>query len=300
MSNAHGDKLIALLENEALPARDISRVNEALGKYREWRANLATIAGGPNDPLVCNKMVHLLNEYRTYIDLDLIFDSEDDFLYRQKGQLKLDNTILEEFLPILAQAALKDFNMAGLKFGPSTCYSGMRFETSIQNPSNRPLMKIREKDQDFAITRELHIRSSHESDFSVADSYSTKIAYVAGECKTNLDKTMFQEAAATALDVKTAVPSARYFLICDWLDMTPISTSTTAIDEILILRGKRLSSNVRKDFNTSQKRRQLRQMYSDFLHSNPYRVHLFQRLIDHIIQLVRDNDENEVLARGYF
>lgn len=47
----------------------------------------------------------------------------------------------------------------------------------------------------------------------------THIAYVAAECKTNLDKTMFQEAAATALDVKSAVPGANYYLLCEWLDI---------------------------------------------------------------------------------
>ena len=46
---------------------------------------------------------------------------------------------------------------------------------------------------------------------------------------------MFQEAAATALDIKTAIPGAAYYLLCEWLDMTPISTSTTAVDEIIIL-----------------------------------------------------------------
>lgn len=50
----------------------------------------------------------------------------------------------------------------------------------------------------------------------------TNIAYLACECKTNLDKTMFQEASATALDLKSTVPSAKYLLLCEWLDMTPI------------------------------------------------------------------------------
>ena len=42
-------------------------------------------------------MVGLLNEYKQYIDLNVIFDSDNNFLYRQKGQLKLDNTVIEEF-----------------------------------------------------------------------------------------------------------------------------------------------------------------------------------------------------------
>jgi hypothetical protein len=39
-------------------------------------------------------LLKLLIDYKNYIDIKLIFDSPNDFLYRQKGQLKLDNTIL--------------------------------------------------------------------------------------------------------------------------------------------------------------------------------------------------------------
>ncbi|CRF50642.1 hypothetical protein HHE06_04830 [Helicobacter heilmannii] len=42
---------------------------------------------------------------------------------------------------------------------------------------------------------------------------------------------------------------AKYYLLCDFLDMTPINTATTDIDEILITRkAKRISSNVRKKY----------------------------------------------------
>ena len=51
-------------------------------------------------------MVEALNRYKLSIDLDLIFDSKNDFLYRQKGQLKLDNTVLEEFMPWLVRRVL--------------------------------------------------------------------------------------------------------------------------------------------------------------------------------------------------
>ncbi len=45
--------------------------------------------------VVINRLVSLLSEYKQFIDLETIFDSESDFLYRQKGQLKLDNTVTE-------------------------------------------------------------------------------------------------------------------------------------------------------------------------------------------------------------
>ena len=35
--------------------------------------------------------------YKRSVEFDLIFLSDEDFLYRQKGQTKLDSSILEEF-----------------------------------------------------------------------------------------------------------------------------------------------------------------------------------------------------------
>ncbi len=42
-----------------------------------------------------NKLVDLLNDYRLYLDVEVIFDREADFLYRQKGQTKLDNSVID-------------------------------------------------------------------------------------------------------------------------------------------------------------------------------------------------------------
>lgn len=65
---------------------------------------------------------------------------------------------------------------------------------------------------------------------------------------TNLDKTMFQEAVATSRDLKIAVPSSLYFLVCEYLDMTPVSITSTHIDDVLIVRKtKRMSSNIRQE-----------------------------------------------------
>ena len=94
----------------------------------------------------------------------------------------------------------------------------------------------------------------------------TYISYIAIECKTNLDKTMFQEACATANDTKYAVAGARYYLLCEWLDMTPQSTAPTDIDEIIIMRkAKRMNSNVRSQYSTAAGRQRTRANYVQFL-----------------------------------
>ena len=113
---------------------------------------------------------------------------------------------------------------------------------------------------------------------------------------------MFQEAAATASDVKAIVPGAKYYLLCEWLDMTPISTSSTAIDEVIILRqAKRLSSNVRSAFATARGRQNIRTEYVEYLTNNPLACEPFTRYLNHLDGLFSvESNENDVLARGYF
>lgn len=98
-STAHGDKLRALLNNPGLPAVDRPRVESVIVKYNEWLKALDSVDGTVDE--IIRSITVLLNGYKGIIELDLIFDSEENFLYRQKGQIKLDNSVLEEFLPRL-------------------------------------------------------------------------------------------------------------------------------------------------------------------------------------------------------
>ncbi len=92
-SRPHYGKLIACLENPRLPEADKECLEEAIIKYHEWISELESVERGQID--TAEKLVEITNKYKRFIELDLIFDSTDNFLYRQKGQLKLDNTILE-------------------------------------------------------------------------------------------------------------------------------------------------------------------------------------------------------------
>ena len=129
------------------------------------------------------------------------------------------------------------------------------------------------------------------------------LGYVCAECKTNLDKTMFQEAVATSRDLKVAVPSSLYFLVCEFLDMTPISITSTQIDDVLIVRKtKRISSNIRQEYRSAEARRKHRQAYADFLESAIYYDDVFQRMIDKIQSMVDETDPeaDKVLKQGHF
>lgn len=298
----HGDKLRTLLNNEKLPAQDLSRVHAAIARYRTWLTELSDLAASEAD--LVRPMVDALNRYKTSIDLDLVFDSEEDFLYRQKGQLKIDNTVVEEFLPWLVGTVFTDsLKGRGLHLGPVNTFAQLRFDSDLLSTHQAGRMRIRSKNQDFAMARPLFVRASHQPDFSKVVEAETHLAYVAAEIKTNLDKTMFQEAAATAHDLKLALPKSRYFLLCEWLDMTPISTSVTSIEEVIILRkAKRLSSSIRRSYSTAQGRRTARSDFVRFLDQHPFVPAAFQRFLKHISDLLGESTVNEdmVLGRGWF
>lgn len=302
-TSAHGDKLVALLSNSKLPPSDRGRVERTIGLYEDWRRTLAKASESPGTMLTT--LVSALNEYKRHVEVELIFDAEDDFLYRQKGQLKLDNTILEEFIPHLFDSKLIPglSRIKNLSAGPHSSYGGMSFASPFL-PLSEGGVYLKFKDQDFAVAK------SHRmiiTDFPVSERpYQTNfyVSHFASEIKTNLDKTMFQEASQTAAELKRAVPGSTYILLCEFLDMTPITTNLTSINEVIVLRkAKRLASNVRAEFSTSAGRKRARKTYVDFLDKNPLRLECFERFVWHLNQCFPEKEEDAedvVLGRGYF
>ena len=298
----HGDKLSALRDNAKTPAADRPRIAAAIDTYDTWMATMATIEGTGRDLL--NPLVDSLNRYKNAIDLDLVFDSQEDFLYRQKGQLKLDNTVIEEFLPWLVGRVFAD-RLAGhnLLLGPTNTFSHLRFESGPLDTRPGTGMVARSKNHDFALARPLYLKSSHYSDYRQPTEAHTGLAYLAAEIKTNLDKTMFQEASATARDLKLALPNSRYILLCEWLDMTPINASVTAIEEVIILRkAKRLGADVRRDFSTVPGRAANRDCFQAHLTQHPLAASSFHRFLFYVERMLGDRDasEHDVLDRGWF
>lgn len=145
--------------------------------------------------------------------------------------------------------------------------------------------------------------TSFQKDFHDAERMESHLGYVCSECKTNLDKTMFQEAVATSRDLKMAVPSSLYFLVCEFLDMTPVSIIPTHIDDVLIVRkAKRMSSNVRQEYRSAKERKAHREDYVEFLESAKYYADVFQRMIDKIQRVIdaAAPETDAVFKKGYF
>lgn len=300
---AHIDKLRELLLNTKLPAEDKPRVEAAIARHAQWIEEMDGIEG--DGDAVVAALVEALNRYKRYIELDLIWDSPSDFLWRQRGQVKLDNSIMEEFLPrLVTPQIIPALDGVEYETGPRTAFAAAYFASTLANPAPGGGLLVRTKDQDFTVGRAAYLQSSFSEAFPPGDSVRHKIflAAAAAECKTNLDKTMFQGGVSDAHDLKIAIPGARYYLLCEWLDMTPISTLGTDIDEVIILRGKRLASNIRSKYSTAAARADDRGWYENFLAEHPIREANILRLVQHLRALFvdADPDEVDVLQRGYF
>ena len=298
----HGDKLRALLGNDKLPSGDRPRVEAAVDRYEAWVAEVKGIDTA-GEKLV-ELLVESLNRYKSSLELDLIFDSKDDFLYRQKGQLKLDSSVLEEFLPWLVGRVFADrLTELGLTPGPVNAFSQIRFDAGLLSAPAGGGMVLRSKDHDFALSRPLFLKASNREDFNEVREEKTHLAHLAVEIKTNLDKTMFQEASATAHDLKSAVPNSRYFLLCEWLDMPPISTAVTAIEEVIVLRkARRLAASARERLSTAAGRTAARDMFERHLSEHPLAAGAFRRFLSHVERLSGGDatSEQDALARGWF
>jgi hypothetical protein len=115
---------------------------------------------------------------------------------------------------------------------------------------------------------------------------------------------MFNEGLEASRALKQAVASARYLLICEWLDMKPIDTKLTSIDEAIILRrGKRLGSDFRDQLDSVDGRKRARTEFVRYYDEHPLSVGAFKRILFHLNQVFPpaiELDETTVLERGYF
>lgn len=200
----HKDKLEAALLNPKA-ASDRGLLEEAISAYTTWIRKMEAISSTGDDFL--REMVSYLNEYKNYLEVDLIAKDGSDFLKRQKGQLKLDNSVIEEFLPYLVDRKLLNNlpTQYDVETGSQTSFMSLSFcPANIQSLDEPPAVVIKEKDQDFAIGKSIYYKFSSDSSFSAAKTINGQLflAVLAAECKVNYDKTMFQECAGTAARLK--------------------------------------------------------------------------------------------------
>jgi hypothetical protein len=300
MKTPHKKKLLALFSNPKLPLSDRDKKQSVFRRYGKWITVLRDKSLSPEEYL--SALVKATNQYKNFMELEFIFGSDNDFLYRQKGQLKLDNSILEECLPYIVDERLVPgaFTKDNYFVGDETSYAGLRFGPwTATNTDDR--IYIKGKNQDFAVGKKINVTIQ---DGPYIDQRDLNVAYFVCEIKTNIDKTMMQEASATARELKSNVQNSKYFIVGEWLDMPPFDSSTTSIDKVVVLRkAKRLNSNKRSVFSTAEGRRSSLKEHRKFIFSNQLDIGMFQYLVEVLNEALPlpDSMSDEVkLDIGYF
>ena len=238
----HKEKLEAALVNPKAAA-DVPLLQEAMSAYQNWVREMDNLQSSGDEYLF--DLVRLLNSYKDYLEVELIAHHGSDFLKRQKGQMKLDNSVLEEFLPhLVTPKLLANLPTAfSLETGSQTSFMSLSFCPRDVQSLDKPEVLIKEKDQDFTIGKSLYYKFSSNPHFSPDKTAEGKLflAVLAAECKVNYDKTMFQECAGTASRLKQGCPISKYYALVEYLDMSPEDTRLTSIDNVYLLRkAKRL------------------------------------------------------------
>jgi len=234
----HKEKLEAALVNPKCDANDVTLLQEAHDAYETWAKQLTKLKSTGQDRI--REMTKLLNEYKDFLEVELIAKRGSAFIKRQKGQLKLDNSVIEEFLAHLAtDKILTGLPPFDLEIGPQTAFMSLAFTPhNLTALGGKPPVTLKEKDTDFALGKTIHYQFSTEPTFPTRSTTQGQLvlAVLAAECKVNLDKTMFQEAAGTAARFKQGCPTSRYYLLVEYLDMEPEDCRLTALDNVFLLR----------------------------------------------------------------
>lgn len=290
----HKDKLLAALGNPKAVA-DKALLEEALKAYETWIKDMTAVTLTGDDFL--RELVRLLNEYKNYFEVELIARKGSDFLKRQKGQMKLDNSILEEFLPYLVDSKLLKNLPTGfnIETGSQTSFMSLSFCPSSIQSLDEPKVVIKEKDQDFTIGKSIYYKFSSDKDFSTEKTVDGKLflAVLAAECKVNYDKTMFQECAGTAARLKQGCPISKYYALVEYLDMQPEDVRLTSIDNVFLLRkAKRLPYEKRNIYEDVKHQHEEFPISFDVMKSF---VHEIQNFVD-----ATWYDPDAALSRGSF
>lgn len=290
----HKDKLVAALNNPKA-AEDKDLLQEAINAYDTWIKKMKAVTSTGDDFL--KEMTSCLNEYKDYLEVELIAKHGSDFLKRQKGQMKLDNSVIEEFLPYLVDSKLLNNLPTNfqLETGSQTSFMSLSFCPASIRKLDEPEIVIKEKDQDFAIGKSIYYKFSSDKNFSSIKTVDGKLflAVLAAECKVNYDKTMFQECAGTAARLKQGCPVSKYYALVEYLDMQPEDTRLTNIDNVFLLRkAKRLPYEKRSDYE------EIKRQHKDC----PISFEVMKKFVDEIQNFIDATwyDPDAALNRGSF
>lgn len=233
MSNfIHGDNLAHKIKGEKQPENK-KLLDEIKVKYLKWKEdNLKITRTTKND---IEKKVELLNNYKAFIDQPK-FKKESGNKYGFTSQSQLHSSVIEEFMYYL----FKDIGKLSNKhiyWGRTQAYTNLYFAPpSIDAFEESSNIVINVKNQDFSISKKVVLKSrvSNNENWQENKIY---VPVVSIECKTYLDKTMYEGSVSTAEKIKRGNPYCIFLIVTETYEVSlDVEPRISSIDQIYVLR----------------------------------------------------------------
>lgn len=190
--------------------------------------------------------VKLLNDYKSFIEQPK-FKKEKGNKFGFTSQSQLHSSVLEEFMYYLFKDIRKLTNKK-LHWGRTEAYTNLYFAPpNIEAFEENSSIVINVKNQDFAISKEVMLKSK----VSTKKTWQQNIIYVpvvSIECKTYLDKTMYEGSASTAEKIKKGNPYCLFLIVTETYELTlDVDPKYSSIDQIYVLRRESRTNPIYDD-----------------------------------------------------
>lgn len=244
MSNfIHGDNLEHKIRVEK-QSENKKLLNEIKKKYLKWKEDNLKITGITREGI--KKKVKLLNNYKTFIEQPK-FKKESGQRYGFTSQSQLHSSVIEEFMYYLFKDIGKLTNKH-IYWGRTQAYTNLYFAPrnidAFEDSSN---IVINVKNQDFSISKEVVLKSrvSNNENWQERKIY---VPIVSVECKTYLDKTMYEGSVSTAEKIKKGNPYCIFLIVTETYEVSlDVDPKYSSIDQIYVLKKERRKNPIYED-----------------------------------------------------
>lgn len=224
----HGDNIATKLRSHP---RSVT-LKKLKAKYDAWKT--ASLAISNITRADTDSLVDLLENYKSFICQPL---------YRNKftSQSKLHSSVIEEFMYYLFRR-IPNLEPS-MELGTMKAYTNLFFApANLAGLHANCGMSVYTKNQDFAIAKAASVTATPVGSTTSSAKESIRIPVVSAECKTYVDKTMYEGSVATAERIKQGNPYSRFIIVAEFYDVAPdVDPKHSKIDQIYILRKQ--SSN---------------------------------------------------------
>ncbi|MFH0763810.1 MAG: Bpu10I family restriction endonuclease [Candidatus Omnitrophota bacterium] len=233
MSNfIHGDNLYHKIDIEK-NSNNRKLLREIKTSYEKWKQDNLKIAG-TNESDIKNK-VKLLNDYKTFIEQPQ-FKKEAGNRLGFTSQSQLHSSVLEEFMYYLFKDIGK-LRGKNINWGRTKAYTNLYFAPpNIDKLEEKSNIVVNVKDQDFSISKEIVLKSRVSNNQNWQEN-SIYVPIVSIECKTYLDKTMYEGSVSTAEKIKRGNPYCMFIIVTESYEVSlDVDPKYSQIDQVYVLR----------------------------------------------------------------